>query len=97
MRMHHVALNDFFNIPNACSDSSLQCRLRLTSASTSNGPDPSQQCCGDHARFSGSAVHDHRHDDWSASNSLGFRFESNPKGTTSAFAQLGRVRNGIFA
>ena len=34
---------------------------------------------------------------WSASNSLGFRFVSNPSGTTSAFAQLGRVQNGVFA
>jgi hypothetical protein len=33
---------------------------------------------------------------WSASNSLGFKFVSNPKGTTSAFAQLGRIRNGVF-
>jgi len=34
---------------------------------------------------------------WSASNSLGFRFVSNPSGTTSFFAQLGHIRNGVFA
>jgi hypothetical protein len=33
---------------------------------------------------------------WSARNSLGFKFVSDPHGTTSAFAQLGRVRNGVF-
>ena len=33
---------------------------------------------------------------WSASNSLGFSFVSNPSGTTSAFAQLGHIRNGVF-
>jgi hypothetical protein len=34
---------------------------------------------------------------WSASNSTGFKFVSNPSGTTSVFAQLGHVRNGVFA
>ena len=34
---------------------------------------------------------------WSAENAQGFSFKSDPAGTTSAFAQLGRVRNGIFS
>jgi hypothetical protein len=34
---------------------------------------------------------------WSASNALGFHFQSSPANTTSVFAQLGRVRNGRFA
>jgi hypothetical protein len=34
---------------------------------------------------------------WSASNADGFRFVSDPEGTTSFFAQLGKVRNGVFA
>jgi hypothetical protein len=34
---------------------------------------------------------------WSASNDLGFSFVSDPSPTTSAFAQLGRVKNGVFA
>jgi hypothetical protein len=34
---------------------------------------------------------------WSASNNLGFSFVSDPSPTTSAFAQLGRVKNGVFA
>lgn len=33
---------------------------------------------------------------WSARNSHGFRFVSNPNGTTSAFAQLGHIKNGVF-
>ena len=33
---------------------------------------------------------------WSAREGNGFRFVSNPSGTTSAFAQLGRVQNGVF-
>ena len=34
---------------------------------------------------------------WSATSATGFSFKSNPSGTTSAFGQLGHVRNGIFA
>jgi hypothetical protein len=34
---------------------------------------------------------------WSASNDLGFSFVSDPSPTTSAFAQLGRVKNGVLA
>jgi hypothetical protein len=34
---------------------------------------------------------------WSAKNAVGFRFRSDPSGTTSFFGQLGRVRNGIFS
>ena len=35
---------------------------------------------------------------WSASNGLGFQFETDPSApTTSVFAQLGKVVNGVFA
>jgi hypothetical protein len=33
---------------------------------------------------------------WSAKNAQGFRFKSNPAGTTSFFGQLGHVRSGVF-
>jgi hypothetical protein len=33
---------------------------------------------------------------WSATTESGFRFESDPTGTKSVFAQLGAVRNGRF-
>jgi len=33
---------------------------------------------------------------WSARNDLGFTFVSDPSGTTSVFAQLGHVKNGVF-
>ncbi len=34
---------------------------------------------------------------WSAANSSGFHFVSNPVVTSSVFAQLGHVSNGVFA
>jgi hypothetical protein len=33
---------------------------------------------------------------WSAATADGFHFESNPKNTVSAFAQVGKMRNGVF-
>jgi len=33
---------------------------------------------------------------WSATTDTGFKFVSNPSGTTSIFAQLGQVKNGSF-
>jgi hypothetical protein len=34
---------------------------------------------------------------WSASNDLGFSFVSEPSPTTSAFAEIGTIKNGVFA
>ena len=34
---------------------------------------------------------------WSASNDLGFSFVSDPTPTTSVFAEIGKVKNGVFA
>lgn len=34
---------------------------------------------------------------WSGGNSTGFKFVSHPSPTTSAFAQIGHVKNGVFA
>jgi hypothetical protein len=33
---------------------------------------------------------------WSAATADGFSFVSDPSGTTSTFAQLGHMRNGVF-
>jgi hypothetical protein len=98
MRMHRLAVNDFFNIPNALlrlqvpvsADAHCSFDIKWTGPVTSTGPVTTPGSTGELAMTSATMT-------WSASNSLGFRFESNPKGTTSAFAQLGRVRNGIFA
>jgi hypothetical protein len=34
---------------------------------------------------------------WSATNDLGFSFVSDPSPTTSVFAEIGTVKNGVFA
>jgi hypothetical protein len=98
MRMHDVALNDFFNIPNALFrfqvpvsvEAHCSFDIDWTGPVTSTSPVTTPGSKGELSLTTATMT-------WSASNSLGFRFESNPKGTTSFFAQLGRVRNGVFA
>ena len=96
MSMANLALNDFFNIPNALTrvtpgvDASCSFNIQWTGPVTSTGAVTTRGSTGELRMTSATMI-------WSASNSLGFRFMSNPSGTTSAFAQLGRVQNGIFA
>ena len=48
------------------------------------------------AGFSLHAVQGEASIDWSASNAAGFTFISSPSGQTTAFAQVGKERNGVF-
>jgi hypothetical protein len=98
MSMTNLAVNDFFDIPNALFRFELpvsvgaHCSFDIewTGPVTGTGPVTTPGSTGE-LRMTTAAM------TWSASNSLGFRFVSNPSGTTSFFAQLGRVKNGIFA
>ena len=98
MSMADLALNDFFNIPNALfrflvpasADAKCSFDIKWTGPATSPGPVTTPGSTGELIMTNATMT-------WSASNSLGFRYVSNPSGTTSAFAQLGRVQNGIFA
>ena len=98
MRVDNLALKDFFNIPNALfrvqdpvsADAVCSFDIRWTGPVSSRGGVSTTGSSGELVMTSATMS-------WSASNSLGFRFESNPNGTTSAFAQLGKIRNGIFA
>ena len=98
MSMLNLALKDFFNIPNALlrfqvpvsADAKCSFDIKWTGPATSPGPVTTPGSTGELILTNATMT-------WSASNSLGFRFVSNPSGTTSAFAQLGRVQNGVFA
>jgi len=98
MSMANLALEDYFDIPNALfrfevpesTDASCSFDVKWTGPVTSTGPVNTPGSTGELSLTSATMT-------WSASNSLGFRFVSNPSGTTSAFAQLGRVQNGVFA
>ena len=98
MTATNLAVKDFFDIPNAffrfehpvSADATCSFDIRWTGPVTNRAPvtGPSGS--------SGKLVMSDATMTWSATNSLGFSFQSNPSGTTSAFAQLGHVRNGVF-
>jgi hypothetical protein len=93
-----LAVQDFFNIPNALfrfqSPPSVEATcsfdIHWSGPVTSRGPVTAPP------GSSGQLVMSQATMTWSATNDLGFSFESDPSDTTSAFAQLGHVRNGVF-
>jgi len=98
MKATNVAVRDFFNIPNALLH--LQKPISV-GASVSfdirwSGPVTGRQRVTAPVGSAGELIANHATMTWSAANATGFRFRSHPHRTTSAFAQLGRVRNGAF-
>jgi hypothetical protein len=99
MSMTDLALQDYFNIPNALfrfmdpPSVPATCSFDITWS----GPVTSRGSVTGPPGSSGQLVMSEATMTWSATNDDGFKFESNPSGTTSAFAQLGHVRNGVFA
>ncbi len=99
MSAKNLALFDFFTIPNALfrfmSPASVPAMcgfdIRWSGPVTSRGPVTSP------SGSTGELVLCKANMTWAASNALGFKFQSNPADTTSAFAQLGHVSNGVFA
>jgi hypothetical protein len=94
-----MVVEDYFNIPNAlfrfldppsvpatCSFD-IDWSGPVTDRSPVSGP----------AGSSGDLVTCQATMQWSASSASGFHFESDPNGTNSVLAQLGKVRNGVFA
>jgi hypothetical protein len=97
MSASHLPERDFFNLPNALFrfqvpvsvEASASFDIHWSGPVTSRGPVTMPGTSGQLLMCQANMT-------WSASNSLGFKFVSHPQGTTSAFAQLGRVRNGVF-
>jgi hypothetical protein len=97
MSASDVAVKDYFDIPNALfrfrnpvsADATCSFDIHWDGPVTSRGkvttPGTSGELLMSHATMT-----------WSATNASGFRFTSDPSPTTSVFAQLGRVRNGVF-
>jgi hypothetical protein len=100
MNVSNLALNDFFNIPNALFR--FQDPVSMAAAVSFDiiwsGPITNSSSVDDPSKgFSGDFVLNQATMTWSASNALGLAFTSNPSGTTSAFAQLGHMQNGVFS
>jgi hypothetical protein len=96
LRMEDVAVTDFFSIPNALFhftpglDASCSFDIHWTGPATSRGGVTTLGSTGELVMTTATMT-------WSAKNSSGFSFESNSAGTTSVFAQVGHISNGIFA
>jgi hypothetical protein len=90
---------DYFDIPNALfrfedpvsSPANCSFDIRWSGPATSRGPVTGPP------GSSGQLVMSHATMTWSASNAQGFAFHTDSSLTTSVFAQLGHVRNGVFA
>ncbi len=91
-----MALTDFFNIPNALFRSDGQVPAQVSFDIQWSGPVTSR---GDVTSpgSTGELVMCNATINWSAQNDAGFRFVSDASPTTSVFAQLGHVSNGVFA
>jgi hypothetical protein len=94
-----LALQDYFDIPNALFrfEDPVSVPATCSFDISWSGPVTDRSAVSAPAGSSGELVMCQATMQWSAQLSSGFRFQSNPAGTTSVFAQLGRVSNGVFA
>ena len=99
MRAKNLGVMDFFNIPNALFHVQSPASVRATVSFDVRwrGPVTGSSAVTSPPGSSGQLLMNTATMKWSAENAQGFSFKSDPSGTTSAFAQLGRVRNGIFS
>lgn len=99
MTAGHLQARDFFNIPNALFrtqhpvsvGATVSFDIRWLGPATGPSAVTSPPGSSGHVFMSPVTM------TWSAKTARGFRFRSNPSGTTSFFGQLGHVRNGIFS
>jgi hypothetical protein len=98
MTMTDLRLLDFFDIPNALFhlEDPVSVGASCSFDVRWSGPVSDRSPVTAPAGSTGDLVSSQVTMTWSASNDQGFRFRSEPTGTTSVFAQLGRVRNGVF-
>ena len=92
-----LKLFDFFNIPNALLrfqtpvsvDATCSFDVEWNGPVTSREPVTTPGSSGELRNCQATMT-------WSASNAIGFSYVSDPGGITSAFAELGRIKNGVF-
>lgn len=93
-----LAVQDFFDIPNALFRFESPVSVPATCGFDIrwSGPVTNRAPVTSPSGSAGQLVLSQATMTWSATNALGFRFQSSPANTTSVFAQLGRVRNGVY-
>ena len=89
---------DYFNIPNALFHGAAPNPATCSFDIAWSGPVTSKSPVSGPSGSAGQLVMCDATMQWSASDGLGFHFETDPTAsTTSVFAQLGKVMNGVFA
>ena len=94
---NNLGLTDYFNIPNALFRTDGSTPATVSFDIRWNGPVSSRGPVTGPSGSAGELVMTTATIQWSASNGRGFTFTSHPSPTTSVFAQLGHVSNGVFA
>lgn len=99
MSMSGLVLQDYFNIPNALFrfQSPVSAGASCSFDVAWSGPVADRVPVSSPEGSSGELLMNQATMTWSASNDLGFSFISEPSPTTSAFAEIGTVKNGVFA
>jgi hypothetical protein len=98
MSMSGLVLQDYFNIPNALlrfqspvsAGASCSFDINWSGPVTDRVPVTTPGSSGELLSNQATMT-------WSATNDLGFSFVSDPSPTSSAFAEIGTVKNGVFA
>ena len=99
MRARNLPQRDFFNIPNAFFrfQSPVSVAATFSFDIRWSGPVTDRLHVDDpDVGFTGQFVLSEANMTWSAKGADGVSFVSDPEGTTSVFAQLGHMRNGVF-
>jgi len=99
MTANDLGVLDFFDIPNALFrfEDPVSTPATCSFDITWSGPVTDRSPVTSPPGSSGNLVMCQATMTWSARNNIGFSFSSDPSGTTSAFAQLGHVKNGRFS
>jgi hypothetical protein len=99
MSMSGLVLQDYFNTPNALFHflSPVSAGASCTFDVVWSGPVTDSVPVSSPEGSSGELLMNQATMTWSATNDLGFSFVSEPSPTTSTFAEIGTVKNGVFA
>jgi hypothetical protein len=97
MAVSNLNLFDYFNIPNAFRHTIAPLPATCSFDVRWTGPASNRSAITETPGSIGEIAETNATMSWSASRPDGFSFESDLTPTTSVFAQVGLVRNGIFA
>ena len=97
MTVNNLSLFDYFNIPNAIQHPANRLSATCSFDVRWTGPASNRLAITQTPGSTGEIVETSATMTWSASRPDNFHFQSDASPTTNVFAQVGKVRNGVFA